>query len=174
MICNAGRIEAGDKSYCLFGRDSLTKSVVGLVDKLDLERRAIGDKLGIPNNSLSEEILLVGWNPRFGMYARSRPGEVLPLNEAIHNEYLEICEGPYALDVRMFTEDIPHGLLTFASLGDMLDVPTPLSKAISTIASALLERDFTKEARTVKDLGLDPSWSVKQVNNYLEEGTITP
>lgn len=172
MICNAARIDAGDQTYCLFGRDSLTKSVVNLVEDLDNERRAIGDKLGIPNNSLAEEIRLVGWNPRFGLYAKDPTEDTLPLWEAIHNEYLEICEGPYSLNVRMFTEDIPDGLLCYASLGNMLDVPTPISKAISTLASALLRIDFQKTARTVEQLGIDPNWTVGQVNKFLDEGHI--
>ena len=41
----------------------------------------------------------------------------LPLYEAIHTPFLEVCEGPFKLDTRHLTEDIPYGLVTFSSLG---------------------------------------------------------
>jgi hypothetical protein len=96
---------------------------------------------------------------------------VLPLYDAIHTEKLEICEGPFRLNTRHLTEDIPYGLFTYCELGRMLGVPTPVSDALVTIASGLLGRDLRAEGRSLETLGFDPSWSVERLWQYLDNGT---
>jgi len=164
MICNAGRIENGEKDFHLFGKKENTPGVVRLIERIDRERMAIGEKLGLKQHTLEEEILMVKWNPNGEDY-------VLPLYDAIHTPYLEVCEGPFTLDTRHLTEDIPYGLVTYSSLGKLLGVPTPVSDAVITIAEGLLDRDFRSIGRTAETMGLDPSWSVEQVKTYLSEGT---
>ncbi len=165
MVCNAARIELGEEDFHLFGRKENTRSVVKLIEKIDRERMAIGQKLGLKQYTLEEEILMVKWNPK---------GEdhVLPLYDAIHTPFLEVCEGPFKLDTRHLTEDIPYGLVTFSSLGKMLGVPTPVSDAIITMSDVLLNRDFRSIGRTVESMGLDSSWSLEQLKKYLKEGVL--
>ena len=138
--------------------------MVNLIKMIDRERMAIGEKLGLEQHTLEEEIMMVKWNPNGEEY-------VLPLYEAIHTPFLEVCEGPFTLDTRHLTEDIPYGLVTYSSLGKLLGVPTPVSDAIITIAEGLLGKDFRSMGRSVETMGIDPSWSVEQVKHYLEEGT---
>ena len=163
MVCNAARLEMGEKDFHLFGKRENTPGVVRLIERIDRERMAIGEKLGLEQHTLEEEILMVKWNPNQEDY-------VLPLYDAIHTPYLEVCEGPYTLDTRHLTEDIPYGLVTFSSLGKLLGVPTPYSDAIITMSEGLLDRDFRSIGRTVESMGIDPSWTVEQVKNYLENG----
>ena len=163
MVCNAGRIETGDKSFRLFGKAENTPAVVRIIEKIDRERMAIGEKLGLKQYPLEEEIMLVKWNPAGEDY-------VLPLYDAIHTPFLEVCEGPFALDVRHLTEDIPYGLVTFSSLGKLLGVPTPFTDAIITMAEGLLDRDFRSIGRTIEDLGIEPDWSLEEIKTYLHEG----
>ena len=165
MICNAARIERGDPTFCLFDKTANTPSVVNLIKLVDRERMAISAALGIKAYTLEEEIYHVGWNP-----AGRQDEGVLPLYDAIHTENLEICEGPFRLDARHLTEDIPHGLVTYSELGRLTGVPTPVSDAIVTIASGLLDRNFRAEERTLEKLGFDPSWSVDRLYEYLETG----
>ena len=165
MICNAARIETGDPDFHLFGKDENTPSVVRMIERIDRERMAIGRALGLKQYPLEEEIMMVKWNPNQEDY-------VLPLYDAIHTPFLEVCEGPFKLDTRHLTEDIPYGLVTYSSLGRMLGVPTPVSDAVTTLAEVLLDRDFTESGRTVEQLGIDSSWSADQLTNYLAEGTI--
>lgn len=165
MICNAARIERGDPTFCLFDKTANTPAVVNLIRLVDRERMALAKALGIPAYTLEEEIYRVGWNPK----GREKEG-VLPLYDAIHTEKLEICEGPFKLNTRHLTEDIPYGLFTYCELGRMLKVPTPVSDALVTIASGLLDRDFRAEGRSLEKMGLDPNWSVDRLYQYLETG----
>lgn len=165
MICNAARIHSGDPSFHLFGVDENPKPVVNLIERIDRERIAIGKKLGLSQYTLEEEIKMVKWN-------RDGVDRVLPIYEAIHTPFLEVCEGPFKLDVRHLLEDIPYGLVTFSSLGRLLDVPTPVCDAISTIAEGLLDRDLHTNGRTIRELGLKEDWSVEQVKHFLYEGTV--
>jgi opine dehydrogenase len=165
MICNAARIESGEKPFFLFGKRENTPSVVRLIQRIDRERMAIGAALGLRQWTLEEEIKMVKWNPH---------GEdfVLPLYDAIHTPFLEVCEGPYTLDTRHLKEDIPYGLVTYSSLGRMLGVLTPVTDAIITMAEVLLDRDFRAMGRTTQSMGIDPSWSTETVKRYLREGTV--
>lgn len=164
MICNAARIERGEEDFHLFGKRENTPGVVNLIERIDRERMAIGEKLGLTQHTLEEEIMMVKWNPNGEDY-------VLPLYDAIHTPFLEVCEGPFTLEARHLTEDVPYGLVTFSSLGKLLDVPTPVTDAVITIAEGLLDRDFRSMGRTVEQMGIDPSWSVEKVRKYLTEGT---
>jgi opine dehydrogenase len=165
MICNAARIERGDPTFCLFDKTANTPAVVNLIKLIDRERMAISEALGIPAYTLEEEIYNVGWNP-----AGRQDEGVLPLYDAIHTENLEICEGPFKLETRHLTEDVPHGLFTYCELGRLTGVPTPVSDAIVTLASGLLDLDFRQQGRSLEKLGLDPSWSVERLYQYLETG----
>jgi opine dehydrogenase len=164
MVCNAARIELGEKPFFLFGKRENTPSVVRLIERIDRERMAIGEALGLKQWTLEEEIKMVKWNPH---------GEdfVLPLYEAIHTPFLEVCEGPYTLDTRHLKEDIPYGLVTYSSLGRMLGVPTPVTDAIITMSEVLLSKDFRAMGRTVQSMGINPSWSRRKLSKYLREGT---
>ncbi|KUO42205.1 MAG: hypothetical protein APU95_05430 [Hadesarchaea archaeon YNP_N21] len=163
MLCNAGRIESGDKNFHLFGKDALTPAVVRLTQAVDRERMALSKALGIRAYTLEEEILHVRWNPHGEDY-------VLPLYEAIHTPFLEMCEGPFKLETRHLLEDVPYGLVTFSSLGDMLGVPTPVIDAEITLAETLLGRDFRGIGRTVEKMGISPAWDLQTLNRYLHEG----
>lgn len=63
---------------------------------------------------------------------------------------------PYGPDIpesRYITEDVPQGLVLLESLGKILDISTPVCTALIDIASAILNRNFRFEGRTVEKLG---------------------
>jgi opine dehydrogenase len=165
MICNAARIDSGDPTFHLFGVAENPKPVVNLIERIDRERMAIGEKLGLKQYTLEEEICMVKWN-------RDGVDQVLPIYEAIHTPFLEVCEGPFKLDVRHLVEDIPFGLVTYSSLGRLVGVPTPVSDAITTIAEGLLARDLHSAGRTIAELGLHADWTIDQIKQYLYEGKV--
>lgn len=165
MICNAATIEMGDEDFHLFGVKENTPAVCRVMKKLDRERMAIGEKLGMKQYTLEEEIHMVKWN-------RDGVDVTLPFYEAIHTPFLEVCEGPFRLDSRHLTEDIPYGLVAYSSLGKMLGVPTPIIDSIIVMSEALLDVDFWSNGRTVEAMGFDPEWNVEQVKDYLLNGKI--
>jgi opine dehydrogenase len=165
MVCNAARIELGEKPFFLFGKKENTPSVVRMIGCIDRERMAIGKALGLKQWTLEEEIMMVKWNPH-------GENHVLPLYDAIHTPFLEVCAGPFKLDTRHLTEDIPYGLVTYSSLGRMLGVPTPVTDAIITMSEVLLQTDFRAMGRTVQSIGINPRWSKETLKRYLREGTV--
>jgi opine dehydrogenase len=156
IVCNAGRIESGDRTFQMFG-DTCTSSVCMMMDELDKERMGIERALGFKAVPL---VVDTEGPPDMTMY------------ESVHQPFLELCEGPFSLKTRYLTEDVPYGLVTYSSLGDMLKVPTPVSDAIITIASVLNEEDYWGIGRTVEKLGINPSWTVEQLNKFLYEGEL--
>lgn len=62
---------------------------------------------------------------------------------------------PENLQHRYITEDIPYGLVTVASIGKMLGVPTPGMEAIVNIACMANGVDYWSTGRTADKLGID-------------------
>jgi len=67
------------------------------------------------------------------------------------------------------TEDIAYGLVTWADLGDLAGVETPLMDAFVRIASSIHGVDYFKEGRTLKNLGLG-NLTAKQLLTYVNTG----
>ncbi len=166
MICNAARIDSGyrKEEFYLFGRDENPPAVCNVIEAVDRERMALAQAIGIEAVPLEVEHTRNKYNPG---HAGDR---VLPMYESMHTEKLERVPGPYTLKARHLTEDVPYGLVTWASLGRMLRVPTPASEAIITMASILNHEDYWKTGRTVEKMGIDPTWPKERLQQYLEEG----
>jgi opine dehydrogenase len=71
------------------------------------------------------------------------------------------------MDYRYLTEDVPFGLVTWSSFGDMLGIDTPTIDACIQIASVLLDRNFHAEGMTVEKLGFG-RMNVKQVVDFFK------
>ncbi|HEC92841.1 MAG TPA: hypothetical protein ENI51_07625, partial [Candidatus Atribacteria bacterium] len=92
------------------------------------------------------------------------------LYEAIYNCFAYHTQlAPTSIKHRYVTEDVPYGLVPFASLGNQLEVPVPTIKAMATIGCAATGIDFWKEGMTMEKLGL-ANKSVKELNEYVENG----
>jgi opine dehydrogenase len=55
---------------------------------------------------------------------------------------------------RYVEEDVPMGLVAFASLGQRFGVPTPVINLVIDWANLLKETDYRQTGRTVERLGL--------------------
>jgi opine dehydrogenase len=71
------------------------------------------------------------------------------------------------MDYRYLTEDVPHGLVTWASFGDLVRVDTPTIDACIQISSVLLQRDFRSEGVTLEKLGFG-EMDKKQIVDYFK------
>lgn len=144
-------IEREKENYDMYGQ-VFTPSVWNIVEKLDGEKMDILESLGYERlpyvemcklrNTLDESI---DAKEAFFQYA-NRPSRV---------------KGPFKVDSRYISEDVPQGLVLLESLGRALEIATPLCSSLIEIASAALGRDLRAEGRTVKSLGKE---NIKKVN----------
>lgn len=173
IICNAGRIEyvygqrkgscyvTGEEFY--FAREGITPSVARAIESTDNERNALCDALGYRKIPIVQSL----YEQRFVSSPASST------YDAYHSETFSgplASKGPTSLDVRMLTEDVRYGIVSWASLGEMLGVPTPTMRALIQIASVLTGTDYWKEGvRSVEKLGIS-GMSAERLNKYLETG----
>ena len=80
--------------------------------------------------------------------------------------------GPYSLDNRDVTEDVPMGLVLLSSLGEKLGINTPECNRLIEMCGGLLARDFFKEGRTLTSLGLS-ELSKEELLSFVEEESAT-
>lgn len=77
--------------------------------------------------------------------------------------------GPFNMENRYITEDIPIGCNVYSQLGRALGVATPIIDSMITLACAILKRDLLKTGYSLDDLGIGGMDSVR-MNEYLRTG----
>jgi len=142
-LLNAALIERTQGDF-LFYEEGITPAVGRLLRGIDLERIAIGRRLGL--EILSE--------PEIG----SRQGY---MREATYDRgYVEApgfqgIKAQPQLDHRYLQEDVGYGLVFWKRLGEQIGVETPNIAAVIQVASMVMDRDYLSEApRTMASLGL--------------------
>jgi len=140
-ILNASWIE--ERIDFEFYMQGISRSVCLIMEKMDAERVAVADALGI--NALTA---------REWLY-RAYHATGKNLYEAMmDNPGYRGITAPKTLKVRYITEDVPMSLVPMSSLGRMLGVPTPTIDGIIHLASIIHECDYMSEGRTVERLGI--------------------
>ncbi len=141
-VLNGARIESthGDFEYYLEG---ITHSVARVLEKLDEERLAIANALGIRAHRARDWL--------YQAYAASGA----TLYEAVQSTpgYKGV-RAPSMIRHRYISEDVPMSLVPMASLGDHLDVEAPTIKSIIHLAGLMTDQDYWKVGRTVERMGL--------------------
>lgn len=147
MLANAGTLESRRGGMLLWG-EGATPSVVRVIEAVDGELMAVRRKLGLSGKGGYRELLIEqGFAPDAG------PG----LYEVVRASKLVASYAPTGeegLRTRYLTEDVPYALVLASSLGQEVGVVTPVIDGLIAIASAMLERDFRAEGRTLASLGL--------------------
>ena len=142
-LSNAARIEMTDGDF-LFYEEGVSDSVGRLIEALDNERIAIGEKLGItvlpdPVMGMRQGYML---EANYGTGYRKAPG------------FLGIGAQP-KLDHRYINEDVGYGLVFMSKLGQQIGVATPGIDAVINVASIVMDRDYRDESlRTPESLGI--------------------
>jgi opine dehydrogenase len=142
-LSNSARIEMTGGDF-LFYEEGVSDSVGRLIEALDKERIAIGEKLGLgilpdPEIGVRQGYML---EANYGSGYRAAPG------------FRGIAAQPQ-LDHRYLHEDVGYGLVFMSELGKQLGVETPSMDAVIELASVLMARDYRAEAlRTPKLLGI--------------------
>jgi opine dehydrogenase len=77
--------------------------------------------------------------------------------------------GPLSVEDRYFTEDIPVGCNVRYQLAQKLNVDTPIIESMIRLGSVICKRDFFKEGRSLKELGVE-DLTKDQIIRYVREG----
>lgn len=96
------------------------------------------------------------------------------MGEGMSAPYDEVFEmalgtGPFTVNHRYLTEDIPIGCHVFHELGKKYGVKTPVIDSMIAMASAMLERDFYAEGYTLDYLGIG-NMNKEELLDYLNTG----
>jgi len=150
-LLNIGSIEQSGGEYYLY-KSGLTPSVMRCVEAVHAEKRNLFNVLGYRDNSPLEHLKLV---------ARQTEFPELDLFRGLI--------GPTGATHRYITEDASTCVSLMISLGEMVEVPMPLSKAIVEVASTINQVNYLGEGRTLEKLGLT-GLTVDQLNQFLSEG----
>ncbi len=143
MILNTGRIEDPNSEFLVY-KEGVTSSIARVYNGIDAERLATLEALGLKQISFADLYMRVGFGP-----------EKDTLLESINNCYgSEEIKAASNLQYRYITEDVPYGLVTLASIGDLANIPCPLMKSLIKLASVMNQVDYWKKGRTVKELGI--------------------
>lgn len=142
VMFNSAHIERGELFY--FYND-MTDKIASFLEEIDKERVAIADKLGVKVLTVSE------W---LSFSYLGIEGDTLCDKMKNNPAYYQIL-APSTLDSRLLTEDIPTGILPLIEIAKAIKVETPLLSSVYTIISQLIQTDFRKNGRTLKNLGLD-------------------
>jgi opine dehydrogenase len=78
-------------------------------------------------------------------------------------------KGPFSMQDRYVTEDIPMGATLTVSLARKADVPTPTYDCMIYLASLVNSSDFFKAGRNLENLGL-AHMPLRQIEDYLQTG----
>jgi len=77
--------------------------------------------------------------------------------------------GPTSTEHRYFTEDIPVGTVIRYHLARKFGVDVPIIESLIRLGSAVCKRDFLKEGRSLKELGIE-DLTKEQLIKYLRQG----
>lgn len=142
-LLNVGLIER-TKGDFEFYHEGVTPAVGRLIQAVDKERIAIGEKLGatvLPDPELG---VIQGY-----------------MTEATYDAgFVESpgfagVQAQSSLDYRYFNEDVGYGLVFLQNLGEQIGAATPVISAVITLTSVLMNRDYAGEARrTMETLGI--------------------
>lgn len=169
-LLSVARIEYSGGEFYLY-REGMTPAVARVYEALERERLAILDRLGLKLYHYA------------GLDARGyNLGETL---EECHNRILNTSmdaafgansieagiqmKGPASMQDRFVTEDVPYGLVLLSTLGQLLDIPTPISDAIVNLSGAINHANYWAEGRGVDELGIG-GMSIEEVQTFLERG----
>ncbi len=145
MLFNAGWVECGRTSFKYY-RDGITPLIASFLERIDAERVALGEKLGIGLVGVTE------WMKK----SYDIRGDTL--YETIqNNSYYGTIEAPVSLRHRYLMEDISTGLVPYEALGAALGLKMKLTAQVIDLATELLEYDFRSQGRNFRRLGWESS-----------------
>lgn len=155
-LLNLARIETGEAFD--FYHEGITPAVAAVMEAVDAERREIAGTLGLKVISARHWL-----KETYGCRGHD-------LFQAIRNNraYTGLL-APAGVGTRYLHEDVPTGLVPLASLGEFLEVPTPVTNSLINLASLATGADFHRTGRTLDRVGLG-NLTLAQIYAHVLEG----
>jgi opine dehydrogenase len=151
VIFNLGRIEYSEGEFWMY-KEGFTPSVMKLLKALEKERVAMLRALNVEPMDFEA----------YYEYRYQKPW----------SDFAAVAsKGPASAKTRYISEDIPIGMVLWASLGDQLGIPTPTARSLIQISSVIHDTDYRQAGRTMEKLGLE-EMTVDELNRYLLEGNV--
>lgn len=148
-LLNMGRIEYSKGEFYMY-KEGITPSVKKVIHAMDQERSAVFTAMGYRPYTY-DEIFFDCFNMTVEAFAATS------------------SKGPFSMQDRYVTEDIPMGASLTVSLARKLGVKTPTYDTMIYLASLVNDTDFYSGGRTLANLGLD-GLSAEGFQNYLLTG----
>ena len=158
-LLNVGRIEYSGP-FRLW-REGVTPSVANVIEAVDNERLAVMKALGLRHLEPYHELgAILGLNPPAkSIYEAINAKRIVPLNPTDVKNH------------RYVSEDVPYGIVTMASIADMIGVETPVTNSLISLFSTMNKVDYWSEGRTVEKMGIS-GLSVEELKEYVNQGEL--
>ncbi|MBT8369702.1 MAG: NAD/NADP octopine/nopaline dehydrogenase family protein [Deltaproteobacteria bacterium] len=158
-LLNAGRIERSHGEFYMY-EEGMTPSVVKVIEALDQERLKIGAAFDIALPTGVDMMVESGYGPRGTLW------------ESLNGSAgLTFVKGPDSLENRYVTEDIPFGLVAWASLGRAAGVATPIMDSLIEIGGAIMGENCWKDGRNIEKMGIK-GLNLEQIKTFLKTGEL--
>ena len=148
MVLGSAWLEATSGGYRFYA-DGITPSVEGVMNALDLERRAVGAAFGLQLPSLAETMAALG-SADPAAAARGALGEAVRRGRANRS-----IRAPASVDHRYLHEDVPFGLVPMMALAAAGGVETPVAAALTVLAEVMTDCTYRRDGLTASFLGLE-------------------
>ena len=148
-LLNMGRIEHANGEFWMY-KEGLTGSVQKVIYAMDAERSAVFRALSYRPYTY-DQVFMDSFHMTREEFARTS------------------SKGPFSMQDRYVTEDIPMGAVLTASIGRKAGVPTPTYDSMIHLASVVNDTDYYATGRSLDNLGL-AELSVEALKSYFLTG----
>jgi opine dehydrogenase len=148
-LLNMGRVEYSKGEFYMY-KEGITPSVKKVINAMDAERAALFRALGYRPYTY-DEVFRDCFNMSVQEFAATS------------------SKGPFSMQDRYVTEDIPMGAALTVSLARKAGVPTPTYDTMIHLASVVNDTDYYRAGRTLENLGL-AGLSLAQLDRYVKTG----
>lgn len=148
-LLNMGRIEYSEGEFWMY-KEGLTPSVKKVIGRMDQERSHLFQALDYRSYTY-DQVFRDCFNMTVAEFA------------------VASSKGPFSMQDRYVTEDIPMGATLSLSIGKKAGVPMPTYEAMIHLASVVNQTDFYAKGRSLENLGL-AGLSLEELKKYFIQG----
>ena len=161
---NFGRIFGDDKSKFSIYSHAYCEAISEVQYSFYREECALAEAMGVGIQPYEREHFFSRENVLGQEYMGT--DYLIPFDQ---QDPIQYGTGPFTMENRYITEDIPIGCNVYSQLGREFGVPTPVIDSMITLACTILRRDLLKTGYKLDDLGIG-GMDKARMNEYLRTG----